>query len=260
MGRVFYTDLPSHLRFTLVALADHANDDGSGVWVGKERLARKVGLSVRAVYDNLRALRDAGYIAHEGRTGPNGTARYRLLLERLPEVDRQPTADRQILPTGSPPHELASRPAVDRTVDRQPTASKPSLTITQKQPSLSRAKAGEAEAFVAAYHRYCPMLPKCSGLTDKRRRQIATRLRERPLEQWALIFGATAASSFHTGGGPSGWRASLDWLIKNAENGLKLLEQSSAPAQPTKPREFAAGGVPMRTVEETRARLATVRR
>lgn len=74
------------------------------------------------------------------------------------------------------------------------------------------------------------MLPRCLGLTEKRRRQITTRLRERPLEQWEQIFTLTAASSFHTGTNDRGWRADLEWLTKNSENALKILERGAGRA------------------------------
>lgn len=251
MGRVFYTDLPAHLRFTLLALADHADDEGAGVFLGKERLARKIGATVRSAYNNLRALREAGYIVHEGRLGPQGTALYRIVVARLPESDNmKPIADRQELPTGNPLHTKSSRPAVGFTVDRQPTSSKPSVTVSKKQPS---GEPREVEAFVEHYHRLCPMLPRCLALTAKRRQQIAARLRERPLEEWQRILALLAASKFHTGENDRGWRADIDWLTRNAENGLKLLERGADPGK-LRPVTYAAGGVRVLTYEESLAR------
>ena len=181
MGRVFYTDLPSSLRFTLLALADHANDDGGGVFVGKARLARKVGLSVRAIYNNLRALRTSGYLIHEGRTGPRGTARYRIALAMLPDVDRQSTADRQKLPIGSSVHVEASRSAVDCTVDRQPTSSEPSVEPSEKkQPSVSSPRAGSRSVLEASFLRFWAAYPPRNGRRDGKPDALAEWLKLKP--------------------------------------------------------------------------------
>ena len=94
MGRVFYTDLPTHLRFCLLALADHANDDGASIFVGQERLARKLGVSDRSVRSQLAELRELGYIERTqaakgpGRGKSKGTPdHYRILIEKLPGTD-----------------------------------------------------------------------------------------------------------------------------------------------------------------------------
>lgn len=267
MGRAFYADLPAHLKFTLVALADHADDDGGGIFVGQERLAVKVGASSRSVRSNVDQLTARGYLVPEGRVGSRGTNRYRLVVDKLPTletvasaVDRKPTSDRKHLPTGSPlPAERLSTGSL-RHVDRKPTSGEPSGEPSgEEQPSGKRSHVVDrlpVEAFVDTYHQLCPMLPRCLALTPKRRQHIAARLRERPLAAWEPILRALAASPFHTGENDRGWRADLDWLTRNSENGLKLLERSSVPTARTRPRAMAAGGIPMRTYEESQARAA----
>ncbi len=175
MGRVFYTDLPSHLRFTLLALADHASDDGGGIFVGQDRLARKVGSSVRSVHANLCALRDRGYLEQEQRMGRNGVHCYRLNLEKLPTleackapVDRKPTSDRQ--PTSDRKSSVENPPSTGSTasIDRKPTSDKPSVTIKKKQPSC----AGELLEYLNELggRRYPPVAANLD--------RIAARLRE----------------------------------------------------------------------------------
>lgn len=158
MGRAFYTDLPAHLKFTLVALADHADDDGGNVYPGQQLLARKVGVSVRAVRDQLHELETRGYLLPERRRTAHGTRPYRLNVALLPDgADRKPTADRQKLPTGSPApvsNESTGSPA---SVDRKPTADKPSVTVSKKQPRETprRTRLPDLFPLTEELRRYC---------------------------------------------------------------------------------------------------------
>jgi helix-turn-helix protein len=63
----------------LLALADHARDDGSSAYPSVDTLARKARLSRRGTFDALRRLKAAGAISPEG-TGPHGTVPYRIHL------------------------------------------------------------------------------------------------------------------------------------------------------------------------------------
>ena len=87
MGRVFYVKLPINLKMCLLALADHANDDGSGIWAGQRLIAYKAGVTDRAIRNSLRALRDQGWIAREERPSHYGTDRYVINADRLPSSD-----------------------------------------------------------------------------------------------------------------------------------------------------------------------------
>lgn len=74
-----------------------------------------------------------------------------------------------------------------------------------------------------------PPIPQCRDLTDKRRKHIAVRLREREFSEWAEIFRRVQASAFCRGempgrGGGQPWRASFDWIVESADNAVKVLE------------------------------------
>ena len=62
-GATYYLPLPKGEKLLLCALADHANDDGAGVYPGNERLATKTSDSVRNVQRLLRSLERAQLIA-----------------------------------------------------------------------------------------------------------------------------------------------------------------------------------------------------
>lgn len=114
-GRVYYTPLPAHLKLTLLALADEANDDGHGVFIGQKRLARKVGATDRTVRANLAVLREAGYIHRLPESHPRfGTDQYDLDLSKLPterDIDEETSS-------ATPPEEVSS-PEVGRNGHRK---------------------------------------------------------------------------------------------------------------------------------------------
>jgi hypothetical protein len=75
MGRAFYVPLDSTSLLVLLALADHANDQGAGARPGLARLGAKARLSRRGVQDCLKHLESHGLIAASGyRRGGRGHA------------------------------------------------------------------------------------------------------------------------------------------------------------------------------------------
>jgi biotin operon repressor len=139
MGRVFYTDLPAHLKLTLLALADHAEDDGTGIFVGQARLARKTGASERAVRGHIAELRELGLIEKVGRVGSRGSDKHRVVVESLPTSEQialmfpgprpAEVADRQKLPTGAA---ASSRPATQRSSTGNSQAAEPSVEPSEE--------------------------------------------------------------------------------------------------------------------------------
>lgn len=64
----------------LLAIADHAHDDGAGAWPSLETLGKKARMSERGVRYALRKLQDAGELVVEYKAGPKGSNRYKVVL------------------------------------------------------------------------------------------------------------------------------------------------------------------------------------
>lgn len=115
MGGVFSLKLPRAQREVLLALADHAEDDGTGAHPSVARLAWKTDLSESQVQRHLRALEQLGVIeavAHV-RGGRGHATEYSIHLEKAP-LKREYTKGRIPTPLdGCPPpeEELKSRTA-----------------------------------------------------------------------------------------------------------------------------------------------------
>lgn len=82
MSRVWELDLGYAQRLVLLALADHAHDDGGGVRPAVGLVAWKTGYSVRSVKRIMGALREAGLLETVRRGGGDFASLYRLRLDR----------------------------------------------------------------------------------------------------------------------------------------------------------------------------------
>jgi hypothetical protein len=67
-------------RLLLLAIADHAGDDGGDAWPSVPTLARKTGMSERTVQRGIGRLVDGGHLAVDRCAGRRGTNRYRVLM------------------------------------------------------------------------------------------------------------------------------------------------------------------------------------
>ena len=94
------------------------------------------------------------------------------------------------------------------------------------------------QQIVDLYHSICKSLPTVRSLSDARKKAIRSRLRQYTIDDFKAVFEKAEASSFLTGA-DGGWKASFDWLIKEA-NMLKVLEGNYA----DKPRKGKKEVVP----------------
>ena len=76
------------------------------------------------------------------------------------------------------------------------------------------------------YNSICISFPSVRSLSDARKRAIKARLKTYTVEDFRTVFESAEASSFLKGEN-GGWKASFDWLIKEA-NMLKVLEGNFA--------------------------------
>lgn len=75
---------------------------------------------------------------------------------------------------------------------------------------------------IELYHSVCVSFPTIRAVSDARRKAILARLESYTLEDFRTVFENAESSSFLKGA-DGGWKASFDWLIKEA-NMLKVLE------------------------------------
>ena len=79
------------------------------------------------------------------------------------------------------------------------------------------------QGIVDDYNKTCTSLPKCTKLSDTRRKAIEARLRSYTREEIHRAFALAQESEFMTGRNDRKWTASFDWIMKDA-NMAKILD------------------------------------
>ena len=80
-----------------------------------------------------------------------------------------------------------------------------------------------------------PRLPRINKMTKGRIRKLQLRRKDEEFcAEWEAAIAALARTPFYTGENDSGWRATVDWFLKNDENWRKPLEQVAP-----KPNKYA---------------------
>lgn len=128
-----HSEAKGSAKLVLLALADHAGQDGGDAYPSVRRLAARCGLSERTVQSAIEGLEALGEIEVERRCGPRGTNRFRLPMT---PADLAP-------PQISHPAESAPRPRRSRTSPPQnlrvtPADLAPEPTTNRPEPSLNR--------------------------------------------------------------------------------------------------------------------------
>lgn len=95
-----------------------------------------------------------------------------------------------------------------------------------KEIELEKDKKIDCQQVVDLYHSVCKSFPTIRSLSEARKKAIKARLKTYNLEDFKTVFQNAEASSFLKGE-DGGWKASFDWLIKEA-NMLKVLEGNYA--------------------------------
>ena len=96
----------------------------------------------------------------------------------------------------------------------------------------------DIDAVVELYHTICQSFPRVRALSNARKKEIGARLKTYSLDDFRTLFENAERSSFLRGA-DGGWKATFDWLIKEA-NMLKVLEGNYAD-RPKKGKEKVPG-------------------
>lgn len=110
---------------------------------------------------------------------------------------------------------------------QNPTKPKKTERFLEKPRKPDEDEEDEEDIYTAiadSYNRLCPSLPRCSKLSDQRKRQINARLKEGyTVADFEEVFRRAEASDFLSGRSGAWTGANFSWLIKS-ENMLKIME------------------------------------
>ena len=121
-------------------------------------------------------------------------------------------------------------------------------TDTEYESDINKkTSTSSVDAVVRLYNDLCPSLPSVITLSDKRKRDAKTRLKEYTIDDFRKVFEKVENTAFLRGENERGFRATFDWLIKDG-NMAKVLDgnyddrtnkQRAAPARaPTATTRF----------------------
>lgn len=92
------------------------------------------------------------------------------------------------------------------------------------KPDGERPAPAPYEQIKELYNSICTSLPKCTAMSDARKKAVKARFASGyTLEDFRRLFEKTESSSFLRGSNAKNWRATFDWLVKDA-NMAKVLD------------------------------------
>jgi hypothetical protein len=119
-----------------------------------------------------------------------------------------------------------------------PSATLASVSDVPNDPDAPNCK---VEAFVQLWNETVTApIAQCRGLSDQRREKIRLRLKERSMGEWLAAFQRIEASAFCHGTNDRGWVMSIDWLIRNNDHVMRVLEGKYDDKASRKPAERGA--------------------
>lgn len=215
------------------------NSDSGIAWPGYTALAKEIGCDRTTIARSIRALVAGGHLvvrAGNIRTSNAYTLPWGDLLEddeargtHAPSSPGAPSGAHATTPL------VASTPTPSGTGARNlvaPTPPEPVERTAREEPveSPPPARGAISEAVEEMFAIYGDVLgeilPVPRAITRKRESAALARLRDScggEIDAWRHVCEQVAASTFLTGGGRSGWKADIDWLLKR-DNLLKLSE------------------------------------
>ncbi len=143
MGKVWDTTLPANEKIVLLAYADHANDDGTSIYPGQDRMCVKTSYSAATISRITKGLVASGVLerVEKGRRGHRAV--FKIDLEMLDRITKAPhhevlTVD-ELAPhlarvSTSSERVSTSSDALKHLTHEVPTHHEPSVTI--KEPSI----------------------------------------------------------------------------------------------------------------------------
>jgi DnaD/phage-associated family protein len=140
MGQVWDIDVPLRDLVVLLALTDHADDDGANMWPSLPRLAWKVGASVDTVRRSIRRMVKAGMLEETKR--PGKTTVYHMNWDACP---RKKPYDPLQFATPSKMQPLARQPKKVRTTPSKAMRGEPSITNHPTTTTVAVAVVTESE-------------------------------------------------------------------------------------------------------------------
>lgn len=182
---------PANKKFLLVAMADYASTDGTGIWASAHRLAQKTSLSKRWVRELRRQLRDEDKLIIMTRPAtPTRPADYSIDLDALRHL-----IDREEL--SSPPELNSPQPLNSVPKPPEPSAPKPPREPPREPPRDEVVDQIDAEVqrIIDEKHRRGEPINNLSAFEAAVRSNVEPKVIERIETQKGIAAGLDAITS-----------------------------------------------------------------
>ena len=93
----------------------------------------------------------------------------------------------------------------------------------EKEIDIEKRDRVDYQQIADMYNETCVSFPKCTALSESRKKAIKARLKTYSVDDFRKLFEKTQKSSFLKGKNNSSWSANFDWLIKD-NNMVKVLD------------------------------------
>jgi len=194
-------------KLVLLALADWANDEGM-CWPSIQRIADKCSLTKRAVQKALRAIEDMGMLRYEDGVHKSRTYWISLQVNHVhPRTTFTPPMN-DVHPTPEP-----------RSPNTSYTHQDTSNDMSSEDDGLTVDEVVRAWNELADNKR----LARVAKLTEGRKKQIKSLIREYDVDDWSTAMTAINNSKFLCGENERGWKANFDFLLQ-PKSFVKLIE------------------------------------
>ena len=127
----------------------------------------------------------------------------------------------------------------NNSISKDMLSQKKRCNATDTQQSATQRNQGKKceavpyQQIIDMYNTICKSFPHAMKLSEARKKAIRARYSGYSIEDFRKLFEMAEESSFLKGSNDRNWKASFDWLIKDA-NMLKVLEGNYADAEPGK--------------------------
>lgn len=134
---------PHVSKLVMLALSDHANDEGESAYPSITRLAQKTDLERRSVFRTLAALKQAGYIRYDG-VSKYSTSQYCIVIARLLVTPGHQASDSESPVLVTPGHQPGDSESPESSLNHQlnhqliPTPEQLGFIVTPQEPKQKR--------------------------------------------------------------------------------------------------------------------------
>lgn len=198
-------DLKASDKIVFTVIADHIGQNGYG-WPGIRTLARKTGLSKSTIVESLRRLETAEEMDIQRRD--KGKSTHYRLPKSVPEIST-------VGKLKCTENRYSGVPEISTQVYRK--------SVQNQIDLLNQTKEAPFVDFLSLWKNK-GNLPNASS-TLQRKKAFCARMKETLFaDNWRTIIEKLSASDFCTGKNGRGWKADIDWILKNETNYAKVLE------------------------------------